>query len=180
MCKICKSRLIASYSSQIRSRDAPYNGRTNSFFCSIITKAKYWWCTYTSCKFTQKYPYWTLQVVTHNMPAPQQHCYLQVQLQMIWDLLSTNTSVVNNILHCPYLATLHLPFLFSSLLFNCLTSLLFWREERYTASRSFLLSPQLAVFAPTARAMPELPWESTSIECRDMSQLLHDWWQRTS
>lgn len=42
-------------------------------------------------------------------------------------------------------------------------------------SRSFLLSPQLGVFAPTARGMPELPWGSTSIECRVMGELLHDW-----
>lgn len=175
--KICKGRLIASYSSQIRSRDASYNGRRNSFLCSIITEAKYWWCIFTPCKLTQKYLYWTLQAVTHNMPTPQQLYYLQVQLQTVWDL-STNTSVVNNIPHCPYLATLPLLFLHSSLLFNSLTSLLLWWEERYTESRSFLLSPQLAAFAPTARDVPELPWGSTSIECRDASQLLHDWWQR--
>lgn len=129
--KICKRRLIASYSSQIRSRDASYNGRRNSFLCSIITEAKYWWSIFTSsCKLTQKYLFGTLQVVTHNMLTPQQHYYLQVQLQTIWDLLSTNTSVVTNILHCPYLATLSLLFLLSSLLFNSLTSLLLWWEGK--------------------------------------------------
>lgn len=39
--KICKSMLIAPNSSQIRSRDASYNGRRNNFLCSIITEAKY-------------------------------------------------------------------------------------------------------------------------------------------
>lgn len=68
--KICESRLIASYSSQIRIRDASYNGRRNSFPCSIITEAKYQWHIFTSsCKLTQKYLYWALSYWSNSQHA---------------------------------------------------------------------------------------------------------------